>query len=68
MCQVLHVARSGYYAWRHRKPCTRTQEKVVLQKLVKVMKLLGKGANQAATAKTCSMNLTRSWTAPLATP
>lgn len=34
MCQVLHVARSGYYAWRKRKPCTRTQENEILSQQI----------------------------------
>ena len=25
MCRVLEVSRSGYYAWRKREPCARSQ-------------------------------------------
>jgi putative transposase len=35
MCKVLQVSKSGYYAWRHRKPCTRTQENQILSQNIK---------------------------------
>lgn len=34
MCRVLQVSKSGYYAWRHRKPCTRTQENQILSQQI----------------------------------
>jgi acyl-CoA-binding protein len=34
MCKVLEVQRSGYYAWRKRKPSTREQANQVLLALI----------------------------------
>ncbi len=34
MCRVLQVSKSGYYVWRHRKPCTRTQENQILSQKI----------------------------------
>jgi putative transposase len=31
LCRVLEVSRSGYYAWRHRRPSTRAQENARLE-------------------------------------
>ena len=41
MCKVLRVQRSGYYAWRKRKPSTREQANQVLLGLIAVMPMLG---------------------------
>jgi len=30
LCRVLHVASSGYYAWRHRQPSRRSQANAAL--------------------------------------
>jgi len=34
MCRVLQVSKSGYYAWRQRKPCTRNQENQILSQKI----------------------------------
>ena len=36
MCRVLEVKRSGYYAWRKRKPSTQAQANQALLELIKV--------------------------------
>jgi transposase InsO family protein len=35
MCRVLEVQRSGYYAWRHRSPSTRSQANQALMELIR---------------------------------
>ena len=35
MCEQLGVSRSGYYAWKHRKPSPRQQEDAVLKEAIK---------------------------------
>ncbi|MFD1218492.1 IS3 family transposase [Microbulbifer celer] len=34
MCRWLSVSRSGYYKWRNREPCQRTQRKLLVEKAV----------------------------------
>ena len=37
MCEVLKVSRSGYYAWRRRRPCARQQRREALIEQIKAV-------------------------------
>ena len=47
LCRVLHVASSGYYAWRHRQPSRRNQANAELTKQIRVIHERSRGTSGA---------------------
>ena len=43
MCRVLHVARSGYYAWRARQPGTQAQRRAALTSAIRAVHAKSRG-------------------------
>lgn len=43
MCEVLEVSRSGYYAWRSRKPSKRLEEEAQLKVCIQEAHQQGRG-------------------------
>ena len=56
MCAVLHVSRSGFYAWQRRQPSSRTQAN---QRLIERMRVLHQQTREAYGARKMWQLLTR---------